>query len=240
MKRLVLVTGASAGIGTALARAYAKRGFDVALTARRAGRLETLAQELRRAWKVEAIVAPADLAKLETPAALLARIGRPVDVLVNNAGYGFEGGFADGPWQKQADFLQVMLNAPTELAHRVLPGMRERGYGRILNVASLSGLIPPGRGLYGPIKAYLVRFSVALRGELKGTGVHVTALCPGLTYSEFHDVAGSRQSFSRIPGLFWKQAEPVAEAGVKACEKNQAIIVTGAPNKIIRQVARLL
>ncbi|MCA6287971.1 MAG: SDR family NAD(P)-dependent oxidoreductase, partial [Phenylobacterium sp.] len=185
-RRLALVTGASAGIGAALARSLAARGYDLALTARRRERLDALADEVRLRFGVEALVLPEDLADPAAPARLLAAVdaaGRDVDVLVNNAGYGLPGVFAETGWQEQADFLQVMLHAPTELSHRVIPGMTERRFGRILNVASLAGLLPGARGhtLYAATKAYLVRFSQSLHLETRPLGVHVSALCPGFT-----------------------------------------------------------
>ena len=142
-RRLALVTGASAGIGAALARSLAARGYDLALTARRQERLDALADELRLRFGAGSLVIPEDLADPAAPARLLAAVeaaGRDIDVLVNNAGYGLPGVFVETGWQEQADFLQVMLHAPTELTHRLLPGMTERRFGRILNVASLAGL----------------------------------------------------------------------------------------------------
>jgi short-subunit dehydrogenase len=240
MARLALITGASAGIGAMFARAYATRGYDIALTARREDRLRELADTLAKEFRVETIVAPADLADPRAPATLLASISRPIDALVNNAGYGLGGGFMGQPWQAQAASLQVMLAAPTELTHRVVPHMKAARFGRIINVASLAGLAPPGSGLYGPIKSYLVRFSQALHAELAGTGVHVTALCPGFTRSEFHRAAKMEGEVAGVPTLFWQQAEPVVEAGILGNEANQAIVVTGWPNKAMALAARFV
>jgi len=200
-RRLALVTGASAGIGAAFARIYASHGYDVALSARRPDRLERLAEEISLRYGVETLTVAADLAQPTAPAAILDHLaahGRTVDALVNNAGYGLPGLYADTRWEDQQAFLQVMLHAPSELAHRVLPGMVERRFGRIVNVASLAGLIPGSAGhtLYGATKAYLVRFSQSLHLENLATGVQVSALCPGFTYSEFHDVNGTRVQMS--------------------------------------------
>ena len=244
--RLALVTGASSGIGAALARVYASHGYDLALTARRADRLHGLADELRLRHGVESLVIPADLARPEAPAEILAEIeanGRVVDALVNNAGYSLPGGYAATAWEDQRAFLQVLLTAPSELAHRVLPGMLERRFGRIVNVASLAGLVPSSLGhtLYGPAKAYVIRFSQTLHLETQGTGVHVSALCPGLTYSEFHDVDGSRAQVSEAaPTWMWLGADEVAQAGYEAAEANRPICVTGAPNKAIAALAKLI
>jgi short-subunit dehydrogenase len=239
MARLALVTGASAGIGAAFARAYAKRGYDIAVTARRQDRLAALAASLSKDHRVEARSIPADLAQPGACAALLEQLGRPVDVLINNAGYGLGGGFMRPDWSQQAASLQVMLTAPTELAHRVIPPMKRAGFGRIVNVASLAGLAPPGQGLYGPIKAYLIRFSQALHAELASSGVHVTALCPGFTRSEFHAAAQMEAEVASVPAIFWQSAEAVVEAGIAANEANQPVVVTGWPNKAAAALTKL-
>lgn len=245
-RRLALVTGASAGIGAALARTLAARGYDLALTARRAERLEALADEVRLRFGVQALVLPEDLADPAAPARLLAAIeaaGRDVDALVNNAGYGLPGVFVETGWQEQADFLQVLLHAPTELTHRVLPGMTERRFGRILNVASLAGLLPGARGhtLYAATKAYLVRFTQSLHLETRPLSVHVSALCPGFTWSEFHDVNGTRDlTRQATPDWLWMGADEVAEAGVEALEANRPVCVPGAPNKAIAAFSRMI
>jgi len=246
LRRLALVTGASSGIGAALARVYASHGYDIALTARRADRLHTLADELRLRHGVESLVIPADLARPQAPAEILAAVeanGRVVDALVNNAGYSLPGGYAETRWEDQQAFLQVLVIAVSELAHKVLPGMLERRFGRIVNVASLAGLMPGSLGhtLYGPAKAYVVRFSQGLHIEMQGTGVHVSALCPGLTYSEFHDVAGTRdQVMGAAPTWMWLGADEVAQAGYEAAEANRPICVTGAPNKAIAALSKLI
>jgi hypothetical protein len=244
--RLALVTGASSGIGAALARVYAGHGYDLALTARRGDRLHQLADEVRLRHGVESLVIPADLAAPDAPDQILGEIaaqGRIVDALVNNAGYGQPGSYANTSWSDQQAFLQVLVTAPCALAHKVLPGMLERRFGRIVNVASLAGLTPasPGHTLYGPAKALIIRFSEALRLEMQGTGVHVSALCPGLTYSEFHDVAGTRgQVTDQTPHWMWLGADEVAQAGYEATEANRPICVTGAPNKAIAALSKLI
>jgi uncharacterized protein len=244
--RLALVTGASSGIGAALARVYASHGYDLALTARRADRLESLADEARLRYGVESLVIPADLAKVEAPAEIMAAIeanGREVDALVNNAGYSLPGAYAATRWEDQQAFMQVLVTAVCELGHRALPGMLERRFGRILNVSSVAGLLPSSLGhtLYGPAKAFVLRFSQTLHLETQGTGVHVSALCPGLTYSEFHDVDGSRRDVQdAAPTWAWLGADEVAQAGYEAAEANRPLCVTGAPNKAIAALAKLV
>ncbi len=245
-RKLALVTGASAGIGAAFARIYASHGYDVALTARRGDRLDTLAEEIRHRYGVETLSVVADLAEVEAPGQILDYLtahGRAVDALVNNAGYGLTGTYAETSWKDQGAFIQVMMTAPSELVHRVLGGMRDRRFGRIINVASLAGLLPGSGGhtLYGAAKGYLVKFSQSLHVENAAEGVHVTALCPGFTYTEFHDVNGTRARVSgAMPAWMWLGADEVAATGFEAVEANRAICVPGAPNKAIAALVKAI
>ncbi|MBV9749337.1 MAG: SDR family NAD(P)-dependent oxidoreductase, partial [Acetobacteraceae bacterium] len=179
-RRLCLITGASAGLGESFARLYAARGWDLALTARRGDRLRTLAAELEERTGAAVQVVEADLADPAAPKRIVheAQSGdRTVSALVNNAGYGLSGSFTATAWDDQAKQLQVMIVALCELARLTAPGMAAQGYGRILNVASVAGLLPGTRGdvLYGPLKSFVVKFSQALNLENRKTGVHVTA-----------------------------------------------------------------
>ena len=243
---LCLITGASSGIGAELARVFAAHGWDLALTARRADRLEALAAELAAAHGCEAFPIVADLAEPGAPDAILRAVaarGRVVSGLVNNAGYGLPARFVASEWPDQARMLQVMLTAVCELTHRCAPGMAERRFGRILNVASIAGLLPgsPGQTLYAPIKGFLVSFSETLHMELRGKGVHVTALCPGLTYTEFHDVNETRRGIEKLtPRWLWQDAGPVARSAYEALEANRPVCVTGWPNKLMALLGRLL
>jgi len=245
-RKLALVTGASAGIGAAFARLLAARGYDLALTARRLDRLDALAADLRARHGVEALTVAADLSQPGAPGRILDRLaaqGRSVDGLINNAGYGLPGVYADTSWADQAAFVQVMVTAPCELAHRVLGGMRERRFGRIVNVASLAGLMPPAAGhtLYAASKAFLIRFSQSLHLENAGQGVHVSALCPGFTYTEFHDVNGTRERASTsTPKWLWMEAEDVVAAGWRAVEANRPVCVPGAPSKAVAAFAKTI
>lgn len=245
-RRLALITGASAGIGAAFARIYAAHGYDVALTARRADKLTALAEDIGLRSGVETLTVTADLADPAAPDAILSQLaahGREVDALVNNAGYGLPGLYAETPWADQRDFIQVMLTAPSDLAHKVLPGMLARKFGRIVNVASLAGLMPGAAGhtLYAASKSYLVRFSQSLHLETQNTGVHVSALCPGFTYSEFHDVNHTRELVTRsTPDWLWLGADEVAANGYEAAEANRPVCVPGAPNKAIAALAKIL
>lgn len=214
-----LVTGASSGIGTEIAREYARRGVPLILTARRVDRLERLAAELRAQVPVEVVAA--DLADASAPQALvdeIARRGLDVRILVNNAGYGVPGRYLVNDWAIHQAFLNVMIGAVSELTHRLLPQIRASGSGRILNVASVAGLVPgaDGQTLYAPVKAYMVKMSESLHLECQADGVHVTALCPGFTWSEFHDVTGTRGLMDKLPKWIWLQADAVARAGIDA------------------------
>ncbi|MEP7044792.1 MAG: SDR family oxidoreductase [Dokdonella sp.] len=240
-----LVTGASAGIGAAFARELAARGDSLVLTARRADRLEALAAELRAQQAVDVHCIPCDLADPQAPQFLQEQItqrGLTIGTLINNAGYGVTGSFLSKPWQTHADFIQVMMTAPTELCHRLLPGMRERGRGRIVNVASLAGLIPApaGHTLYAASKAYLIKFSQALGLENRARGVNVCALCPGFTYSEFHDVNGARTQVKGMPKWLWMDAAPVVRDALDAVDRGEIVRVSGGLNRAIKRVFKLL
>jgi short-subunit dehydrogenase len=244
--RLALVTGASAGIGAAFARLYASHGYDLAITARRADRLAALADEIRLRHGVEIIIIPADLAQADGVDTILGQVeahGRAVDVLVNNAGYGVPGSFIAAPWDEQQAFLKVLVVAVCEMTHKVLPGMLDRRFGRIVNVASMSGLAPAGPGtvLYSAAKAFVVKFSQGLHLEARGAGVHVSALCPGYTYTEFHDVNGARSVIGDdAPPWMWMGADEVAAAGYEAAEANRPVCIPGAPYKAAAALTKLL
>lgn len=235
---LMLITGASAGIGEAFAHLYAKNGWDLALVARREERLRGLQEQLTRDHDIEALVIPADLADPFAVTRImqtLEKAGREVNGLINNAGFGPTGTFTDSDWAAHAAALEVMAVGPVRLAHAVLPGMKARDFGRIINVASVMGLVSatPGATLYGPVKAFLMRFSEALYQEARGTGVQVTALCPGLTMSEFHDHNGMREQVDDLPDFLWQTADEVAEQAYRANEDGRAVIITGIVNKAI-------
>lgn len=238
-----LVTGASSGIGAAIAREYARRGKPLVLVARREDRLRALAAEL--SGQVPCEVVAADLADPAAPARLFAQTrdrGLFVDTLVNNAGYGVPGRFLSADWKTHADFLQVLLTSVAHLSHLYLPAMEAAGRGRILNVASLAGLVPAtaGHTLYGATKAWLIRFSETLDQETRPRGVVVTALCPGMTYSEFHDVNGMRAKVAQLPKGLWLTSEQVARLGVDASEAGAPRIITGRANRLIAGLSKYL
>ncbi len=243
--RTAPVTGASAGIGAAFARVLAQNGFDLVLTARRLTQLEMLALELETAYAVKTHIIIADLADPNAPQRIFDELeeeGIVIDALVNNAGYGVPGLYRQVKWETHRDFIQVMITAPAHLVHLFEPGMVARGYGRILNVASLAGIIPPSAGhtLYGAAKAFMIRFSQAHALEHKETGVHVTALCPGFTYSEFHDVSGARKIVNKLPKFMWMEASEVARQGFEAVMRGDPVCITGRVNRFIALLAKYL
>ena len=245
MKRRMLITGGSAGIGAACARVWAAHGWDLLLVARRADKMQALATELQAAHGCDVAMISEDLSDPLASARLVETIekrGLTVDGLINNAGYGVPGSLLSVPWSTHADFLRVLLWAPTELIYRLLPGMRERGFGRIVNVASLAGLVPgtAGHTLYGATKSYLIRFSQSLAQEVKPHGVHVTALCPGFTYSEFHDVNGMRGTVSKMPQFMWMDAATVAKQAFEASERGDIVYVNGRWNRFVRTLTKVL
>jgi short-subunit dehydrogenase len=239
----VLVTGASSGIGAALAREYARRGHPLVLTARRRDKLDELARELQS--QVHCQVIAADLSDPAAPQQLYdetARRGLAVDVLVNNAGYGLPGSFLSQPWLEHTRFLQVMVNAVCELSYRFLPEMQKARRGGIINVASLAGHVPGSAGhtLYAASKAFMIKFSQSLALENATTGVKVSALCPGFTLSEFHDVTGTREQVSKMPPWMWMKADEVAREGIDAFERGEVVHVTGRANRAIKALTKLM
>lgn len=242
--KTALVTGASAGMGAAFARLLAAEGHSLLLVARREDRLHALAEELRASHGVRCEVLAADLADPAAPTRVVeqaASLGLDIDVLVNNAGLSGRGTFAGASWADLAGELQVMVTSVTHLAHLVVPGMQQRGWGRIVNVSSLAALIPPGESLlYTGIKSYVLDMSQALDMELKHDGIHVTALCPGLTHSEFHDVMGTRDAVSRLPGVLWQQPEAVVREGWAAVNAGKPVCVPGVVNKVVAAAVRPL
>ncbi|MEE4173951.1 MAG: SDR family oxidoreductase [Xanthomonadales bacterium] len=226
-----LVTGASAGIGLEFCRQLAARGYSLVLLARREERLREIAEELGESHGADCRVITADLsdpAACEFIQQALDEAGISVELLVNNAGYGVPGKLVDVPWETHQAFLQVMVTAVCELTWRLMPGMIARGRGHIINVASVAGLSPStaGHTLYGASKAFLIKFSEALAQEGAPHGVRVSALCPGFTYSEFHDVTGTRDRVSQLPGYLWLQADEVVADGLDAVLRDKPRVVT--------------
>ncbi len=245
VRPLSLITGASSGIGAEFARQLAALGHDLVITARRTARLEELAAELQAQHGVSVTVLAHDLAEPNAVAWLCDALDQHdlhVDWLINNAGYGVPGTFDTNDWPTHAAFLRVLLTAPTELAWRLLPGMRQRGHGRIVNVSSLAGHVPApaGHTLYAASKAYLIKFSQALALENQPHGIHVSALCPGFTWSEFHDVNRTREKLDKLPGFMWLSAADVVSQGIAAVERGDAVYIPGRVNRFIKTMMQLM
>lgn len=229
--RTALVTGASAGLGAEFARQLSALGYDLILVARRRDKMELLAAELQELHAINCHILTADLSDPLAPQALYESIqseGLCVDYLVNNAGIAGPDLLEDRDWQAQADFYQLMMTSIAHLCHLFIPGMRKRGFGRVINVASVAGRIARADGCnYSSSKAYLVALSESLAMTLKGTGVHVCALCPGFTHTDFHETAGLMKMKNSLPDWLWYPATTVVTDGLKAVEKDKPICITG-------------
>ncbi|HXI87410.1 MAG TPA: SDR family NAD(P)-dependent oxidoreductase [Parvularculaceae bacterium] len=244
VKHIALITGASSGIGAAFARSYAARGCDLVLVARRRERLEALAAELKERHQTRSLIIPADLARAEAVAEIAEELQRRrlrPDILVNNAGYSIARPFLAIDWKAQADFIQVSVTAPAALARALLPAMIEKGWGRIINVSSIAAFSPGAKGhtLYPAAKSFLLKMSQSLAAEATWTGVHVTALCPGQTESEFADANETRSKVARAK-MPTQSADEVAEAAIRANEKGREIIVTGLRNRLAVAAMKML
>lgn len=247
MKPTTVITGASAGIGAAIASEYASRGWDLVMVARREDPMHKLAAELATRFDTVSHVYPLDLSEPDAAQRLMHQLGEDnvtVSGLVNNAGYGAGGRFDDRPWENHAHFLQLMLHFPVEITHAMLPIMREQRFGRIINVASVAGFLPgmPDNNMYNAVKAFLVKFSQNLHAEMSEFDVHVTALCPGFTRTEFHDVATDlpREAIDSVPSIAWQDVTMVAKAGIDACDESKAVCVPGALYKGLAGLIKIM
>jgi uncharacterized protein len=238
-----LITGASAGIGEEFGRQLAGRGTHLVLVARSVDKLEDLAAQLREANGVEVEVLPADLtteAGLATVEDRLRRVDAPVDLLINNAGFGTFGRFSRSDIDREESQIRLNALAPVRLTHALLPGLRARGGGGVLNVSSMAGFQPVGKmAAYGATKAFLNSFSEALHEELRGEDIHVTVLCPGFTKTNFQAVAGVEKASSTIPDLLWAEADAVARAGIEGVAKGRAVVVPGGANRVGAAISSL-
>ena len=238
-RETALITGASSGIGLDLARLMAPK-FDLIITARNQGDLESIAQELEAAHGNHVHVIPSDLAKADAPGQLFSEIerrGLQVDVLINNAGFGSYGAFAESDHQTDLGMIQVNIAALTSLARLALPGMLARKRGRMMNVASTAGFQPgPLMAVYYATKAYVIMFSEAIANEVKGSGVTVTCLCPGATATKF--AGRARMEESRLFKLGAMKSKDVAIAGYKGMMAGKGLVIPGFLNKTVAMSVR--
>jgi uncharacterized protein len=238
-----LITGASSGIGAALARELAGRGHGVTLVARTEEKLRALADELARAHGVRAEVVACDVtdpAARDRLAEAVEAAGLKVAVLANNAGWGTYKPFVDVPRERLLDEVRLNTEAVVDLTARYLPGMVQRGQGAVLVTASTAAFQPlPGNAVYAAGKSFALSFAEALHQETRGTGVTVTALCPGPVESGFQDASGAHDFASGLPKPLWRTPEQVAGAAVKGLESGKRVVVPGAPNRILGAVGRL-
>ncbi len=232
-RQRALVTGASAGIGEAFARALAASHHDLVLVARRHERLEALAKELAERHHVEARAEAIDLTEEAELAALAAGVAAdPPDLLVNNAGFGTVGAFAELELERELEEIHLNVLALVRLTRAVLPGMLGRGRGAVVNVSSLAGEGPgPFNATYAATKAFVTSFSESLHEELRGSGVVVQALLPGFTRTEFQEVAGVDPGI--VPGFAWMRPETVVRASLDALRRKDAVCIPGAGNRLV-------
>ncbi len=238
-----LVTGASAGIGIDLAECFARDGYELIIAARTESALKAVGERISNTHRVKVTAITCDLEEIGGGAKLAAEIARrglSVDVLVNNAGFGHAGGFAWEPIAPQLGMIDLNVRALTELTHIYWKRMLDRGQGGVLNVASTAAFQPgPLMAVYYASKAYVLSFSEALWEEARGTGVHVSCLCPGPTASKFRDRAGTGKTrlgktMAVMPSM------PVAEAGYQGFVQNKRVVVTGGRNKLLVGATRML
>jgi len=243
-RQTALITGASSGIGLELARLFAAHDFDLIVVARRARELEALAKECREKHDAEVLSLPMDLLAPDAPAELVRQVESEdlaVDVLVNNAGLLDMGDFVEIDVETHERLIQLNIAVLTSLTRRLLPAMVARGGGRILNLASTSSFQPvPTLALYAASKAFVLSLSESLAEELKGSGVTVTALCPGVTKTDMFDRARAQHATARVlPELLLSDAADVARSGFQACMAGRPVVVPGLPNRLLVNMVQL-
>ena len=245
MARWALVTGATAGIGESFTRLLASKGYNIALVARDEVRLHERAGELREKYGIQTFVLPADLATKSGVKSVEKYIqSYEIEVLINNAGFGINKAFTASDLGDEQDLLNVLVRTPMRLMHVILPGMKERKSGTIINVSSVAGFI--AGGTYSAAKSYLTVLSESLNTELKGTGVIVSALCPGFTRTEFHQ--RGRMKMKGLPSFMWLNADKLVAQSWKDAQAHQPVSVPGwqykllvaiisiAPRSFVRQI----
>ncbi len=226
-----LITGASAGLGAEFARQLASKGKDLVLVARRLEPMQELAAELTDEFNVAIDIIQADLSKTDATARLFAEVsdrGMTVDYLINNAGAVGPDLLTERDWPEQQAYIELMMTSVAGMCHHFIPPMQSRGFGRVLNVASVAGHVSlAGDTSYGPTKAYLIALSKGLAATVRPQGVYVLALCPGFTHTEFHQSPELTRMKSRSPTILWYDAEVVVHEGLAALEKGKTVYISG-------------
>ena len=241
MKKNALITGASGGIGYEFVKLLARDGYDLFLVARNETKLKEIQKDLESQYDIHVTVMVKDLSEPNAAQAVVHELGRDVaiDVLINNAGFGNFGMFAETDWKKESSMIQLNITALTHLTKLLVPGMKERGVGRILNVASTAAFQPgPLMAVYYATKAYVLSFSEAIANELKGSGVTVTALCPGATASNFQKASAMEKS-ALVKDKKLPSAAVVAKTGYEALMKGKTVVIHGQYNKFLAFIVRL-
>lgn len=240
-RKTAVVTGASAGLGTAFARKLAERGYDLVLVARREERLANLGAELEGRFGGSVAPVSIDLSDDLAVGRLVGMIGDrdDVEILVNNAGFGVQGPFHKADISKHVAMVRVHVLATVRLTHAVLPQMIARNRGYVINVSSLASfLTAPGAVSYCATKRYLNSFSQSVQAELQNTAIRIQALCPGFTYTEFHDVPDAKMDRSLVPKWMWMPADRVVEISLRAMQRRKVICVPGLVNRILATAIR--
>ena len=226
-----MITGASAGLGAEFARQLASAGRSLILVARRVDRMQELADELVKQYGIDVDVIAADLSQVQATTELCSEIadrGLLVDYLVNNAGAAGPDLLDDRDWPRQQRYIELMMTSVAGLCHHFIPDMKARGYGRVVNVASVAGHISvPGDTSYGPTKAYLIALSKGLAATLKGSGVNVLALCPGFTHTDFHESRKLTEMKRSTPNFIWYDADVVVREGLRAVDRGKSVYISG-------------
>jgi short-subunit dehydrogenase len=226
-----LITGASAGLGAEFARQLASKGKDLILVARRAEPMEALAKELADEFNVDVDIILSDLSETNATTDLFEEVNRrqlTVDYLVNNAGAFGPDLLDDRDWPAQQKYIELMMTSVAGMCHHFIPPMRQRGFGRVVNVASVAGHVSlAGDTSYGPTKAYIIALSKGLAATVRNSGVHVMALCPGFTHTDFHQSLELTAMKDQSPSFIWYDADVVIREGLTAIEKGKAVYISG-------------
>lgn len=241
-KNRALITGASAGLGKEFARQLAANGKDLVLVARRIEPMEELANQLREQHGADVNIIQADLSDPAAPAAIHAETvsrGLVIDTLINNAGSAGPDLLEVRDWYSQQAHLTLMMTSVAAMCHFFIPAMQERGYGRVLNVASVAGQITvPGDCNYGPTKTYLIALSKSLADTVKKDGVHVLALCPGFTHTDFHQSEDLAKMKRGMPPFVWYDADVVIREGLEALERGRSVYTSGRLYRFLTPLLR--